>query len=210
MELNYLQWIGYCASVMITISMMINSIVRFRWINLAGALTFSIYGFLISAPPVGILNTIIVVVDIYYLFIIYKKKELFEILEIRPENNYLIRFLDYHNHDIQKFFPQFTYKPDLNTVSFFILRNMSVAGLFLAHRENGNVLKVGLDYVIPEYRDFKNGKFVYSRISQNFIKEGFIKVIAEGSNAKYVKYLRNLGFRKDGNGLYAKDLEIRS
>jgi hypothetical protein len=209
MELNLLQWIGYAASVMITLSMTMNSIVRFRWINLAGALTFSIYGFLISATPVGILNGVIVAVDIYYLIIIYTKKELFEILEIRPENKYMIRFLAYHNAEIQNFFPGFTYKPDMNTVSFFILRNMSVAGLFLAHREDGNILKVGLDYVIPEYRDFKNGKYVYLRIRENFIRDGFIKVVTEGNNVKYVKYLKNLGFRKDEQGLYVKNLEHR-
>lgn len=206
MALIILQGIGYAASLMITLSMMMNSIIKFRWINLAGALTFSVYGFLISATPVGVLNGIIVAVDIYYLVMIYTKKEQFEILAIRPENLYMIRFLAYHNEEIQKFFPGFAYKPDMNTVSFFILRNMSVAGLFLAHREDGNVLKVGLDYVIPEYRDFKNGKYVYLRLRDNFLKDGFTTVIAEGNNVKYVSYLKSLGFRKDENGLYARDL----
>lgn len=206
MELIILQGVGYAASLMITLSMMVNSIIKFRWINLAGALTFSVYGFLISATPVGVLNGIIVVVDIYYLVMIYTKKEQFEILAIRPDNLYLIRFLAYHNNDIQKFFPGFAYNPDMNTVSFFILRNMSVAGLFLAHREDGNVLKVGLDYVIPDYRDFKNGKYVYLRIRDNFLKDGFTRVTAEGNNMKYVSYLKGLGFRKDETGLYARNL----
>ncbi len=206
MELIILQSVGYAASLMITLSMMMNSIIKFRWINLVGALTFSVYGFLISAAPVGILNGIIVAVDIYYLVMIYTKKEQFEILAIRPENLYMIRFLAYHNEEIQKYFPGFAYKPDMNTVSFFILRNMSVAGLFLAHREDGNVLKVGLDYVIPEYRDFKNGKYVYLRLRDNFLKDGFTRVTAEGNNEKYVSYLKSLGFRKDATGLYARDL----
>ena len=64
---NILPWIGYTASVIIVLSMMMNSIVKFRWINLFGALLFSTYGFLIGAIPVGILNGIIVLVDIYYL-----------------------------------------------------------------------------------------------------------------------------------------------
>ncbi len=207
MNSELLQWIGYAASVIIAVSMTISSIVKFRWINMVGALTFSIYGFLIGAIPVGILNGIIVLVDAYYLIVIYTKKEIFEILELRPENRYMIRFIEYHNTDIQKFFPGFSYKPDMNTVSFFILRNMSVAGLFLAHREDGNILKVGLDYVIPEYRDFKNGKYVYLRVRKNFIDSGFTKVMTEGKSVKYVQYLKKLGFKEDVNGMFTKELE---
>jgi len=206
MALTSLQCIGYIASVIIAISMMMNSIVKFRWINMIGALLFSTYGFMINAIPVGILNGIIMIVDIYYLTIIYSKKEIFEILQIRAENRYLIRFLKYHNKDIQKISPGFSYNPDMNTVSFFILRNMSVAGLFLAHRKDVNILIVGLDYVIPEYRDFKNGKYVYNRLRQNFINAGFTKVIVEGNNADYIRYLKKLGFKEDENGFYTKEL----
>jgi hypothetical protein len=207
MNSEVLQWVGYAASAILAVSLALTSIVKFRWLNMIGALIFSIYGFLIGAIPVGILNGIIAFVDLYYLIIIYSKKEIFEILEIRPENKYLIRFLEYHNDEIQKFFPGFSYKPDMNTVSFFILRNMSVAGLFLAHRENENVLKVGLDYVIPEYRDFKNGKYVYLRLRKNFIDSGFTKAMTEGSSLKYIKYLKKLGFKEDENGMYVKELE---
>jgi hypothetical protein len=207
MNSEFLQWIGYSASVIIAISMMMSSIVKFRLVNLAGAFTFSVYGFLIGALPVGFLNGFIVIVDIYYLIEIYGKREVFEILELRPENRYLIRFIEFHNAEIQRFFPGFSYKPDMNTVSFFILRNMSVAGLFLAHREEDNILKVGLDYVIPEYRDFKNGKYVYLRLKGKFIDAGFTKVMAEGNSVKYVKYLKKLGFKEDSNGMFVKDLE---
>ncbi len=69
---------------------------------MTGALLLSVYGFLINAMPVGILNGIIVAVDLYYLFIIYAKKETFEILEINSESEYLIRFLNFHNNRIQK------------------------------------------------------------------------------------------------------------
>ncbi len=207
MSSEILQWIGYVASVIIALSMTMSSIVKFRWINLVGAMTFSVYGFMIGALPVGFLNGFIVLVDIYYLVEIYGRKEVFEILEIRPENKYLIRFIEYHNDEIQKFFPGFSYKPDMNTVSFFILRNMAVAGLYLAHREDGNVLKVGLDYVIPEYRDFKNGKYVYLRLKDKFIEQGFTKVMTEGNSIEYIKYLEKLGFTEDSNGMFERILE---
>lgn len=206
MDISILQWIGYIASVIIALSMTMSSILKFRWINLAGALTFSLYGFLIGALPVGFLNAFIALVDIYYLNAIYSKKEVFETLEVRPDNKYLIRFLQFHDKDIQRFFPGFTYKPEMNTITFFILRDMAVAGVFLAHREKDHCLSVGLDYVIPEYRDFKNGKFIYLRLRNKFIGDGFTKVIAEGNSIKYVEYLKKLGFTQIEGGRYQKVL----
>ena len=206
MDISLLQWIGYTASVIIAISMTMNSILKFRWINLAGAVTFSTYGFLIGALPVGFLNGFIAFVDIYYLYAIYSKKEVFEILEVRADNRYLLRFLQFHDHDIQKFFPGFVYKPEMKTISFFILRDMAVAGIFLAHREKDHCLVVALDFVLPEYRDFKNGRFIYLRLKQQFIKEGFRKVIAEGRSEQYGKYLKKLGFSYNSTGLFEKNL----
>ena len=206
MEISLLQWIGYFASATIAISMMMSSILKFRWINLAGALTFSTYGFLIGALPVGFLNAFIALVDIYYLYTIYSKKEVFEILEVRADNRYLLRFLQFHEKDIQHFFPGFAYQPELNTVSFFVLRNMAVAGVFLAHRKENHCLSVGLDFVLPEYRDFKNGKYIYLRLRNRFINDGFTKVIAEGRSEKYSSYLSKLGFEKNSEGLFEKAL----
>jgi len=207
MEINILEWVGYAASVIIALSMTMNSIIKFRWINLIGATTFSTYGFLIGALPVGFLNGFIVAVDVYYLVQIYSEKETFETLEVRAENNYILRFLDFHHKEIQKYFPGFTYKPEMNTISFFVLRNMSVAGLFLAHRENGNILRVGLDYVIPEYRDFKNGRYIYKHLRKYFIQNGFNIIKLSVKSGEYCKYLKKLGFTEDPDGMYVKVLD---
>ena len=206
MESNILLWIGYAASGIIALSMTMNSIVKFRWINLIGASTFAIYGFLIEAYPVMALNGFIVSVDIYYLLKIYRKSHLFDTLEIRSDNKYLLKFLEFHNDEIQKFFPGFEYKPEMNTISFFVLRNMAVAGIFLAHREDGNILKVGLDYVIPEYRDYKNGKYVYYHLKEYFMNEGFDKIITQGGTPKHIKYLKKLGFVENKDGLFEKEI----
>jgi hypothetical protein len=206
MEISLLQWIGYLASIAIALSMTMSSILKFRWINLFGALTFSTYGFLLGALPVGFLNAFIALVDIYYLNSVYSKKEVFEILEVRSDNKYMVRFLQFHEDDIEKFFPGFAYRPEMNTISFIVLRNMAVAGVFLAHCDQDQCLSVGLDFVLPEYRDFKNGKFIYLRLKDRFINEGFTKVIADGRSKKYSKYLLKLGFEKNTEGMFEKAL----
>lgn len=206
MNIDLLEWMGYVASGIIALSMTMNSIVKFRWINLFGALTFSIYGLLIKAYPVMALNGIIVAVDIYYLIKIYSKSQLFDTLSVKGDNKYLLKFLDFHQAEINKFFPGFQYKPEMNTISFFVLRNMAVAGIFLAHKEEPSVLRVGLDYVIPEYRDYKNGKYVYHRLKDEFINQGFKKIISQGVTKKHANYLKKLGFAENKEGLFVKEL----
>jgi len=207
MDAQILQWIGYFASAVIALSMTMSSIVKFRWVNLVGASTFALYGFLIGAYPVMGLNSIIVMVDLFYLYRIYTKPNLFDTLEIRGDNKYLLKFLEYYQKDLQKFFPDFTYKPEMNTVSFFILRNMNVAGVFLAHRdEDKDVLKVGLDFVVPEYRDYKNGKYVYGTLRGRFKKAGYKRIIAENVSKTHGSYLEKLDFNKVSEGVYSKDL----
>lgn len=206
MELSILEWVGYAASGIIALSMTMNSIVKFRWINLIGAGGFAIYGLLIGALPVLFLNGFIFFVDVYYLRRIYTKKQLFDILEVRGDNKYLLKFLDFHKDEIQKFFPGFEYKPEKNTLSFFVMRNMIVSGLFLAHRTEENVLNVGLDYVIPEYRDYKNGKYVYHRLKDRFKKDGYQKIIARSCTTKHQNYLRKLGFQEREKCIFLKEL----
>lgn len=206
MDTQILQLIGYIASGIIALSMTMNSIVKFRWINLAGASSFATYGFLIDAYPVMALNGFIVSVDIYYLIKIYTKSHLFDTLEVRGDNKYLIKFLDFHQSEIIEFLPEFKYKAEMNTISFFVLRNMAVAGIFLAHREEGNILKVGLDYVIPEYRDYKNGKYVYHHLKDKFKNDGFERIVTQGGTPKHIKYLKKLGFKKNKDNLFEKIL----
>jgi len=197
MHTDILSLFGYFASLIIAVSMTLSSIVKFRWINMAGALGFALYGLLIDALPVTFLNGFIVAVDAYYLVKIYLKQEVFQILEVRNDNKYLQEFIRFHKEGIHKFFPGFDYKPEMNTISFFVLRNMNVAGVFLAHRQDGNVLHVGLDYVISEYRDFKNGKYIYQHLKPRFVAEGFKTAFAPADNPKYVQYLKKLGFKED-------------
>jgi hypothetical protein len=207
MDQNILQYIGFVASGIIALSMTMNSFLRFRWINLFGASTFAVYGLLIQAWPVAALNGFIVGVDIYYLIKIYSRSDLFDTLEIRNDNRYLLKFLDFHHKEIQKFFPGFTYKPDINTVSFFVLRNTNVAGIFLAHRENDDTLKVGLDYVVPQYRDYRNGRFLYDGLKGRFVSDGFRKIKATGNTKSHAQYLKRVGFIQESEDIFIKDLK---
>ncbi|MBP8213899.1 MAG: YgjV family protein [Propionivibrio sp.] len=65
--ISWIEWFGYAASILVAISLTMSSIVKLRWLNLAGAAMFSTYGFIIGALPVGFLNLFIVVINVVHL-----------------------------------------------------------------------------------------------------------------------------------------------
>ena len=64
---NWQEWIGYLASILVAVSLLMSSVKKLRWINMAGAFVFTIYGALISSWPVFFMNAFLVVVNIWYL-----------------------------------------------------------------------------------------------------------------------------------------------
>ena len=102
MNITFLEYLGYAASVIIAVSMTFNSILKFRWVNLLGAFLFTLYGFWIKAYPVGILNGLIVLVDIYYLYKIYSKTDEFICLKIDPKSEFLNTFFFFYQKEIDK------------------------------------------------------------------------------------------------------------
>lgn len=206
MESQLLLWFGYAASALIALSMTMSSFIKFRWVNLIGASCFAIYGYLINSLPVIVLNGFIVSVDIYYLFRLYTQNNFFDTIEVSGDNKYLQRFLEYHKSDIINFFPGFNYKLEPNSIGFFVLRNATVVGVFLGHVTDDNHIKVELDYVIPNYRDFKNGKFVISHLRENFKSSGFKKIIADKGSKQHSRYLKKLGFKYYSDKYYSLDI----
>lgn len=162
METNWIQLFGYFGSVLIAISLTMRSIVRLRWINLCGAAVFSIYGLLVDAFPVFLLNGFIVLIDIYHLFQMHKQKNYFEILEkSRLSAPYLQRFFKYYENDLKNFFPHFNPEEIKNPLVFIILRNMMPIGVFIGEPVAENTLEIKMDYVIPDYRDLKSAYFLW-------------------------------------------------
>ena len=181
---------------------MMSGIVKLRIINLTGAVFFIAYGLVINAYPIAFVNGVICIVDLYYLYDIFKVKEYFRILEVDNDSDYLNYFLEFHAKDIKKFIPSFIFTTgDYKTV-FFILRNSIPAGLIYTHRKSDNSLFIELDFVIPGYRDLKIGKYVYKNI---FKKTKADKLFSYPGNTKHELYLRKMGFEEtelDGSPVY--------
>ncbi len=206
------EWLGYLASVLVVISLMMSSIVRLRWFNLAGALLMTLYGVLIHAAPVAVLNFFIVIVDLYYLKQIYFSKDYFDILQPRAESRYLEYFLTFHHREILKHIPDFQLPVPKNALAFFVLRNTIPACLFIAEPTGDRTLDIKLDFVVPAFRDFKIGRFLFEEKQSFFPGCGFTRLRATAQTKGHARYLKKMGFseirKEDGISYFSKNLPL--
>ena len=73
-DLNWVEMIGYTASLLIAVSITMGSIIKLRTLNFIGALLLGTYGVFIESMPIIILNYFIAITNIYYLWKIFKAK----------------------------------------------------------------------------------------------------------------------------------------
>jgi hypothetical protein len=84
---------------------------------------------------------------------------------------------------------------------------MSVAGIVLAREYNPQELIIGLDYTIPEYRDFKVGKYVYKENAKYFTNRGYKTLLSNLQNKTHINYLLKMGFKfTENKQMLKKDL----
>ncbi len=67
--------LGYLASAFVVISLLTSNIKYLRFLNMIGCILFVIYGILISAYPVAIMNAIALLINIYHLAKLYIEKK---------------------------------------------------------------------------------------------------------------------------------------
>lgn len=192
--MSWVELLGYAASVLVAVSLMMSRIVRLRVINLVGSLAFTIYGVLVGAYPVAAVNAFIVLINVWFLVKMLRTREYFRILQIEPDSEYLRHFLTTHAEEIERFSPGFAHDPSRRELTFFVLRDLVPAGLFIGELRDDGCLWVRLDYVIPAYRDFKIGRWLYEECAGFFRERGIREIRTPSGTPVHAKYLRRMGF----------------
>jgi len=208
MEISFIyELVGYTGSILVAVSLMMKSLVRLRVVNLFGAIVFIIYGILIKAAPVVFLNALTLSVNAYNLWKMWGRKDYFTLMEIRAESTYLKRFLDFYSKEILEFIPTYLFKPKPEQLVLFVLRNMLPVGVLIVKPE-GQSAHIFLDFVIPGYRDFRAGKFLFDESAVFFREKGITRLVTEPGNPRHETYLKRMGFEiKDGR--YALEFPSR-
>lgn len=199
---TWLEIFGWIGSVLVVWSLTQAKVLRFRWLNLSGALAASIYNAIIGVWPFFAMNLAITFINIYWLTKLYSKSpenSLFKVIEVPSDDAYLNHVLNEHGSDIALFEPRYANeravsRPDF---SFLLLRNDEMVGVVELADDGDGTARVLLDWVTPRFRNADPGRFVYLR-SGALTTHGFTRVVAPAV-PHFEKYLSVVGFTRTGD-----------
>ena len=204
MEINWVDWFGYLASLVVLVSLTMSSIIKLRWINFVGCILFATFGFLIHSLPTAFMNVGIAFINLYFLYNIYNTKEEFQLVEAEADSKYFNYFLKVNIEEIEK---QIS-KDELKTQNkgLYMLRNNNIAGILLGEKNADGIFFIKVDYVTSQYRDYKLGKYFFDEHTEYFKNNGIHKLMTEGTEDSHRQYLKKIGFKETTKDLYIKKI----
>lgn len=208
MEFDWVEWFGYLASLVVLVSLTMTSIVKLRVINFIGCLLFAAFAYFIDSWPTMLMNLGIAAINVYYLYHLHFTKEHFKLISASVDSEYFDHFITTNQSDIE----QQISIADLKSAdtSFYMLRNNSIAGVLVGNKTLDGTMSILLDYVTPEFRDFKLGHYYYEAHPEVMRARGIVSLQAVASNEEHRRYLETVGFHyhveTDGAEVYTKKL----
>lgn len=188
--------IGYAASAFLAVSLMVTGAFKFRTINMVGQVTFIIYGVVIHAFPIIIANSVLLLINIYQLYKLLQSKEQFKYVPIQLSDKIIDNFLKFYDKDVKSYFPNFHYLPTLQQhISFVVLRDAAIANIFIATIDSKGNATVQINYTVPQYRDYKVGRFIFEQEKKYLLSNGVQQVVYTNvTNDNHLQFIKVLGF----------------
>ncbi|HET6985150.1 MAG TPA: hypothetical protein VFI00_00995 [Kribbella sp.] len=199
--MDVLSIIGWGGSALVVWSLLQTRILRLRLLNLIGCVILVGFNLAIGVWPMVGMNAVLAVINVVHLWRLLRHRHdetEYTVLQVNESDAYLDHVLARHERDISRFNPGFT--PDASPYAFLVQHGDRTVGVVLAHDAGAGRAQIDLDYVLPKYRDFTPGEFVYRR-SDVFTDHGFHQVLAPPRMRESMPYLNKLGFHPEGNDL---------
>jgi hypothetical protein len=195
--------IGWIGSVVLIVSLMQTRVMRFRVLNAVSCVVLVVYNGIIQVWPMVAMNVVLVGINVFVIARLLSRRHddrAYEAVPIGVDEPYLRRVLDRHARDIAEF------NPDLPADvagsaehAFLVTSEDDLVGVVLSRGGTSpDEQQVLLDYVLPPFRDFTPGEFVF-RPDGPFARLGTQRVVASPGMTASEKYLRTVGFRPEGD-----------
>lgn len=204
LENYWLDVLGWGGSALLVLSLLQSRVLRFRALNLVACVILLVFNALIEVWPMVGMNAVLSAINIWFLIALSRERhddEVFEVVQVKLDDEYFRHVLKTHEADIRAFQPDFGTRPSEGQVAFVIVKRDETVGMVLLRRD-GDVARVELDYVTPKYRDFSVGEFVWRR-SGVLKAMGFNHVVT--SPQMVSPYYGHVGFNHNGRE-YVLDL----
>jgi hypothetical protein len=200
--------LGWAGSGLLIYSLLQTRVLRFRLLNTAAAVLLVVFNALIAVWPMVGMNLVITAINLWQIARMLRTRHderHYDVLPIGVDEPYLNHVLTRHRTDIERYNPPGAGRPvsgvdDADRLAFLALSQGETVGVVLAHRTAPGQAQIDLDYVLPRFRDFTPGEFVY-RPDGPFARSGVKRVIGPPRMREADRYLASVGFRPHGEGL---------
>jgi hypothetical protein len=198
--MTWLDALGWAGSALLIYSLMQARVLRFRVLNLIACVVLIVFNGILGIWPMVGMNLALSAINIYFIRKLLADRHndaAFEVLEVRPDDEYLRHVLRVHGPDILKFQPDFVWDstaPDRS--AYLVERGAETVGVVLVRDAGDGLAEVELDYVTPRFRDFSPGEFVWRR-SGLLRYDGYRRVVTP--RGMVAPYYDRVGFRREGD-----------
>jgi len=217
--------VGYFASVMIAVSLLMVSFVKLRVLNLIGSVSFVIYSLAIGSLPVLLTNGFITLINVYHLLRIFRSDVSgFDYVPVdERKRGQLEDFVQRYLEDIVKHYPDFSMQQlddafDKGGV-YLAVKDLRVQGFAFwlpvpdpsncsdpelskvfdyVHRElfPDRSVYVPVDYVTRKYRDLGLHKRLHDRLTKELeMGVQFVLAINHEGHRKHDSFLKGSGHK---------------
>jgi len=204
--MNAIQILGYAASLIVFISLMMKSLAKLRVLNAAGSLLFVVFALATDSLPTAFLNLGIVVIDVFYFIRMTRVKDNFEIMTVQKDNEIVRRFYRTNKKELDALFGEASFVKSEKIALFF--RNDDIAGLLayssvvLPQSDSSvpeSAAEILIDFVVPKYRDFAVGRHFFVKDVSFWKEQGYSCLLSSVPDKKHIPYLERLGFERQND-----------
>ncbi len=196
--------LGYAGTLVILVSLMMKSLVKFRWINAVGSLLLVAFAIATGSWPVVAMNLGIIAIDLYFIARLSSMPREYKLVAAERDSALLLYFYAQNRGEITALFGETAFA-DARYFTYFV-RGSEVAGLFAWRDSVPGECLVSVDFVTPRYRDTSIGRYFFGNQLPAFRDRGYSRIAYRNVGYGHWKYLRSLGFKDLGGGDFEKDI----
>lgn len=198
--MTWLDALGWAGSALLVYSVMQARVLRFRVLNLIACAVLTVFNGILQIWPMVGMNVALAGINLWFIRRLLSERHderAFQVLEVRPNDEYIRHVLRVHGDDIGKFQPDFVWDDMAAEGSAYLVQHGDeTVGVVLIRDAGDGVAQVVLDYVTPRFRDFSPGEFVWRR--SGLLRDGgFRRVVTP--KGMVAPYYGRLGFRRESD-----------
>ncbi|MDR0626950.1 MAG: hypothetical protein LBG11_06785 [Bifidobacteriaceae bacterium] len=213
----WLQIIGWAGSALLVYSVLQVRVMRFRVANMCSCVVLAFFNAMIEAWPMVGMNVALTLINAYFIVKLFRDKrkgKAFQFALARPGDQVVTWFAERHHQDIVTFYPgimESLADPAVGggTEAALLFHEDAAIGLVVFSIDPTDPAFGELmgDYVVPSYRDYTPGRFVFSA-GGPLAAAGIHHIRSDWMMPPTTKYLRAMGFAEAGDGRLARSIGV--